>query len=274
MLALNNAYLGAERRSKSEMELVPYADTDIKRLSVPSMERSWQVLLPRYSPPFYCRPAEEFPTDAAKHVEVATEQNVTELRRLWRSRQAMDSGKGWMLSAAGYPLNPHGRRGIAGRGCHPRFGANKRCYYIILTGTTRAECKVLLDSQHNLPNEPHPESSSKDEHLASLLRTIGLPESDAQVFSMRRLDSSIIDSSETVPATDTSPAHIARLAIEHDIDTDHAWTEHDLWAISLRNRKVLQSAIGYSWYSIGSAMSLSKVHTDLLNKTLRVYGID
>ncbi|PIO72072.1 hypothetical protein TELCIR_06004 [Teladorsagia circumcincta] len=199
------------------------------------MERSWQVLLPRYSPPFYCRPAEEFPTDTAKHVEVATEQNVTELRRLWRSRQAMDSGKGWMLSAAGYPLNPHGRRGIAGRGCHPRFGANKRCYYIILTGTTRAECKV---------------------------------------FSMRRLDSSIIDSSETVPATDTSPAHIARLAIEHDIDTDHAWTEHDLWAISLRNRKVLQSAIGYSWYSIGSAMSLSKVHTDLLNKTLRVYGIE
>ncbi|PIO67797.1 hypothetical protein TELCIR_10446 [Teladorsagia circumcincta] len=111
-----------------QMELIPYADTDIKRLSVPSMERSWQVLLPRYSPPFYCRPAEEFPTDTAKHVEVATEQ----------------------------------------------------------------------------------------------------------VFSMRRLDSSIIDSSETVPATDTSPAHIARLAIEHDIDTDHAWTEHDLWAISLR----------------------------------------
>uniref|UniRef100_A0A0N4VSV6 RICTOR_N domain-containing protein n=1 Tax=Haemonchus placei TaxID=6290 RepID=A0A0N4VSV6_HAEPC len=189
-----------------------------------------QVLLPRYSPPFYCRPAEEFPTDIAKHVEVATEQNVSELRRLWRSRQAMDSGKGWMLSAAGYPLNPHGRRGIAGRGCHPRFGANKRCYYIILTGTTRAHCKVLLDTQNNLPNEPHPESSSKDEHLATLLRTIGLPESDAQVFSMRRLDSSIIDSSETVPPTDTSPAHIARLAIEHDIDTDHAWTEHDLWA--------------------------------------------
>nr|CDJ89801.1 CRE-CED-11 protein [Haemonchus contortus] len=274
MLALNNAYLGGERRSKSEMELVPYAGTEIRRLSVPAQERSWQVLLPRYSPPFYCRPAEEFPTDIAKHVEVATEQNVSELRRLWRSRQAMDSGKGWMLSAAGYPLNPHGRRGIAGRGCHPRFGANKRCYYIILTGTTRAHCKVLLDTQNNLPNEPHPESSSKDEHLASLLRTIGLPESDAQVFSMRRLDSSIIDSSETVPPTDTSPAHIARLAIEHDIDTDHAWTEHDLWAISLRDRKVLDSAIGYNWHSIDSAILLSSVHTDLLNKTLRVYGIE
>ncbi|KIH44807.1 hypothetical protein ANCDUO_25164 [Ancylostoma duodenale] len=94
--------------------------------------------------------------------------------------------------------------------------------------------QLLLDAENNLPNEPHPESGSKDEHLASLLRTIGLPESDAQVFSMRRLDSSIVDSSELVPTTDTSPAHIARLAIEHDIDTDHAWTEHDLWAISLR----------------------------------------
>ncbi|VDO61095.1 unnamed protein product [Heligmosomoides polygyrus] len=233
----------------------------------------FQVLLPRYSPPFYCRPAEDFPADTAKHVEVATEQNVTELRRMWRARQAHDSGKGWMLSAAGYPLNPHGRRGIAGRGCHPRFGANKRCYYIILTGTTRAECKVLLDSHHNLPNEPHPEGGSKDEHLASLLRTIGLPESDAQVFSMRRLDSSIIDSSEAVPTTDTSPAHIAKLAIEHDIDTDHAWTEHDLWAISLRNRRVLQSIIGYSWHPLNTPTTLSGVHAGLLNKTLRVYGI-
>lgn len=39
-------------------------------------------------------------------------QNVAELRRIWRTRQAMDSCKGWMLSAAGYPLNPHGRRGM------------------------------------------------------------------------------------------------------------------------------------------------------------------
>ncbi|RCN43879.1 hypothetical protein ANCCAN_10151 [Ancylostoma caninum] len=185
----------------------------------------------------------------------------------------MDSCKGWMLSAAGYPLNPHGRRGIAGRGCHPRFGANKRCYYIILIGTSRADCKLLLDAQHNLPNEPHPESGSKDEHLASLLRTIGLPESDAQVFSMRRLDSSIVDSSELVPTTDTSPAHIARLAIEHDIDTDHAWTEHDLWAISLRNRRVVHSIIGYFWHPLSSRTSLPATHEEMLNKTLRVYGI-
>ncbi|KAK6744618.1 hypothetical protein RB195_011381 [Necator americanus] len=270
MLALNNAYSARERRNKHEMELVPYADTEMKRLAVPSDERSWQILLPRYSPPFYCRPVEEFPADAAKHVEVATEQNVRELRRLWRSRQAMDSGRGWMLSAAGYPLNPHGRRGIAGRGCHPRFGANKRCYYIILVGTTNEDCKILLDSQHNLPNEPHPESNSKDEHLASLLKTIGLPESDAQVFSMRRLDSSIVDPTETVPTTDTSPAHIARFAVEHDIDTDHAWTEHDLWAISLRNRRVLETIMGYFWHPVTSPMSLPATHTEMLNKTLRV----
>ncbi|KAK6029019.1 hypothetical protein OSTOST_04879, partial [Ostertagia ostertagi] len=73
MLALNNAYLGAERRSKSEMDWYIPVHRILISLSVPSMERSWQVLLPRYSPPFYCRPAEEFPTDAAKHVEVATE---------------------------------------------------------------------------------------------------------------------------------------------------------------------------------------------------------
>ncbi|EYC40953.1 hypothetical protein Y032_0588g358 [Ancylostoma ceylanicum] len=273
MLALHNTYSAGERRHRLEVDFVQYADTDVKRLAVPPAERPWQILLPRYSPPFYCRPAEEFPADTAKHVEVATEQNVTELRRIWRTRQAMDSCKGWMLSAAGYPLNPHGRRGIAGRGCHPRFGANKRCYYIILTGTSKADCKLLLDAHHNLPNEPHPESGSKDEHLASLLRTIGLPESDAQVFSMRRLDSSIVDSSELVPTTDTSPAHIARLAIEHDIDTDHAWTEHDLWAISLRNRRVLHSIIGYFWHPLSSPTSLSATHEEMLNKTLRVYGI-
>ncbi|WKY02952.1 hypothetical protein Q1695_016335 [Nippostrongylus brasiliensis] len=250
MLTLNSTYTGSERRKKSE------------------------ILIPRYSPPFYCRPAEEFSADVAKHVEVATEQNVAELRRIWRSRQALDGGKGWRLSACGYPLNPHGRRGIAGRGCHPRFGANKRCYYIILTGTTKAECKLLLDSSHSLPNEPHPESGSKDEHLASLLRTVGLPESDAQLFSMRRLDSSVIDSCETVPPTDTSPVHIDRLAVEHDIDTDHAWTEHDIWAISLRKRIVLQAMIGYRWHPLSSSTSLLlNVHAELLNKTLRVYGI-
>ncbi|VDL74209.1 unnamed protein product [Nippostrongylus brasiliensis] len=274
MLTLNSTYTGSERRKKSEMELVPYAETDVKRLAVPSSERPWQILIPRYSPPFYCRPAEEFSADVAKHVEVATEQNVAELRRIWRSRQALDGGKGWRLSACGYPLNPHGRRGIAGRGCHPRFGANKRCYYIILTGTTKAECKLLLDSSHSLPNEPHPESGSKDEHLASLLRTVGLPESDAQLFSMRRLDSSVIDSCETVPPTDTSPVHIDRLAVEHDIDTDHAWTEHDIWAISLRKRIVLQAMIGYRWHPLSSSTSLLlNVHAELLNKTLRVYGI-
>ncbi|KHJ91906.1 hypothetical protein OESDEN_08214 [Oesophagostomum dentatum] len=292
MLALSNSYAASGSRSRYEVQFVQYADTEIKRLAVAPAERPWQVLLPRYAPTFYCRPAEEFSADAAKHVEVATEQNVTELRRMWRARQAMETGKGWMLSAAGYPLNPHGRRGaytnseanpnvfynslltgIAGRGCHPRFGANIRCYYIILIGTKKSDCKLLLDSQHNLPNEPHPESGSKDEHLASLLRTVGLPESDAQVFSMRRLDSSIVDSSETVPSTDTSPAHIARFAIEHDIDTDHAWTEHDLWAISLRNRKVLNTVIGYFWHPLSSPTSLSATHTEMLNKTLRVYGI-
>ncbi|CAJ0597210.1 unnamed protein product [Cylicocyclus nassatus] len=273
MLALNNSYAASERRSKYEVHLVQYADTEMKRLAVPPAERPWNILLPRYAPPFYCRPAEEFPADSAKHVEIATEQNVAELRRLWRSRQATDPGKGWMLSAAGYPLNPHGRRGIAGRGCHPRFGANIRCYYIILTGTSKSDCKILLDAHHNLPNEPHPESGSRDEHLASLLRTIGLPESDAQVFSMRRLDSSIIDSTEKVPTTDTSPTHIARLAVEHGIDTDHAWTEHDLWAISLRNRRVLTTTMGYFWHPISSPLSLSTTHTEMLNKTLRVYEI-
>ncbi|KAE9420030.1 hypothetical protein Angca_005665, partial [Angiostrongylus cantonensis] len=251
MVAINSSYSASQHRNKSEMELVQYADTEVKRLAVPQLMRSWEILLPHYSPPFYCRPVEEFSSDLTSHVEVATEQNMAELRRIWRARQALDSGRGWMLSAAGYPLNPHGRRGIAGRGSHPRFGSNKQCYYIILTGTTRSQCKLLLDSHHNLPSYNHPENSAKDEQLASLLRTIGVSELDAQGYSLHR-DRSIVDSSEAVPTSEASPVHIATVATEQDIDTDHAWSEHDVWAIALRNRKVLSSIVGYVWHPVNS----------------------
>uniref|UniRef100_A0A0K0DQC5 RES domain-containing protein n=1 Tax=Angiostrongylus cantonensis TaxID=6313 RepID=A0A0K0DQC5_ANGCA len=197
---------------------------------------------------------------------------MAELRRIWRARQALDSGRGWMLSAAGYPLNPHGRRGIAGRGSHPRFGSNKQCYYIILTGTTRSQCKLLLDSHHNLPSYNHPENSAKDEQLASLLRTIGVSELDAQGYSLHR-DRSIVDSSEAVPTSEASPVHIATVATEQDIDTDHAWSEHDVWAIALRNRKVLSSIVGYVWHPVNSTIALSTIHQEMITKTLKVYDI-
>ena len=103
-------------------------------------------------------------------------QNVGELKRIWRSRQANDvtsnSEKCWRLSAAGFPLNPNGRTGMAGRGNHPRFGANRRCYYIVLSGGVEGQCQVLVDSQKNVPNEWHLENSSKDEHLTSILNYI------------------------------------------------------------------------------------------------------
>ncbi|VDM59274.1 unnamed protein product [Angiostrongylus costaricensis] len=187
MVAVNSSYSASQRRNKSEMELVQYADTEMKRLAVPQPMRSWEILLPRYSPPFYCRPVEEFSSDLTNHVEVATEQNMEELRRIWRARQALDSGRDWVLSAAGYPLNPHGRRG-----------------------------------------------SAKDEQLASLLRTIGVSELDALGYSRHR-ERSIADSSGVVPTSEASPVHIATVATEQDIDTDHAWTEHDVWAIALRS---------------------------------------
>ncbi|KAJ1370019.1 hypothetical protein KIN20_031652 [Parelaphostrongylus tenuis] len=273
MIAISSFNSPSEHRTKSEIKLVQYADTEVKRLDVPQAMRSWEILLPRYSPPFYCRPVEEFSSDIANHVEVATEQNMAELRRTWRTRQVADCGSSWILSAAGYPLNPHGRRGIAGRGAHPRFGSNIKCYYIILTGTTRSQCKLLLDSHHNLPTDSQPEKSVRDEHLESLLRTIGLSESDVQGFSTRRPERFIVDSSETVSTSETSPVHIATMAIEYDIDTDHAWTEHDVWAIALRNRKVMSSIVGYIWHPINAPITLSTIHQEMITKTLKIYNI-
>ncbi|KJH50729.1 hypothetical protein DICVIV_03075 [Dictyocaulus viviparus] len=315
ILLLSSSYSATGHHSKCKMDFVPYADTDVKRLAVAPSERSWEILLPRYSPPFYCRPVEDFSSENAKYVEIATGQNVAELRHIWRTRQALDSGRDWLLSAAGYPLNPRGRRGmsfdsligiisassilivfilgIAGRGSHPRFGANKRCYYIILIGTVRSQCEVcwlktsrssyddfilvLLDTNHNLPNNYHYENGTKDEYLASLLRTIGVAESDAQVklklFSTRQPRCSFVDSSDSVATTDTNPLHIATLTVEQDIDTDHAWTEQDLWAIVLKNRKVLSSIVGYSWHSVNSLTSLSTIHQETVLKVLKAYDI-
>uniref|UniRef100_A0A0K0DQP3 SBF2 domain-containing protein n=1 Tax=Angiostrongylus cantonensis TaxID=6313 RepID=A0A0K0DQP3_ANGCA len=43
MVAINSSYSASQHRNKSEMELVQYADTEVKRLAVPQLMRSWEV---------------------------------------------------------------------------------------------------------------------------------------------------------------------------------------------------------------------------------------
>uniref|UniRef100_A0A1I7X847 Spatacsin_C domain-containing protein n=1 Tax=Heterorhabditis bacteriophora TaxID=37862 RepID=A0A1I7X847_HETBA len=287
MLMLNMTYdnCGKQKSSmvssftftnNSTIEFIPYNDSSISRLSILSSERSWNVLIPWYSPPFYCKPAEEFPTEMSKHVEVATKQNIYELCRVWRIRQAQETtaGSGWMLSAAGYPLNPFGRRGVSFT-----FQEDNATIHAIRSTKTWLEDNdvdtlILLDSNNSLPNESRPGSGSKDEHLASILKNIGLTDGDAQLLSMCRPDRCIIPSSESVSPSDTGPTHIALLAIEHETDTDNAWTEQDVWALALMNRRVLSTITGYFWSDVNALPLLfQENHSELINKALRIFDI-
>uniref|UniRef100_A0A8R1EDE1 Protein transport protein sec16 n=1 Tax=Caenorhabditis japonica TaxID=281687 RepID=A0A8R1EDE1_CAEJA len=280
MMTLRDSYEKSGSRKASEAHfLEQYPESGgIMKINVKSMSKPWSVLVPRYNPPFYCKPAEDFPSDVQKYIDVATEQNVGELKRIWRSRQANDvisnSGKCWKLSAAGFPLNPNGRTGMAGRGNHPRFGANRRCFYIVLSGGVQSTCQVLVDSHKSVPNEWHLENSSKDEHLTSILKMIGISDSDAHMFSMRRLDTSIVTADKRIPSNDTSPARLASQVAENENDTDNAWTEHDVWAISLRERRILPTIIGYSWLPTSAIRgTLPTWQADLVFRAKTNYGL-
>ncbi|KAF1761105.1 hypothetical protein GCK72_009359 [Caenorhabditis remanei] len=279
MMTLRDSYEKSGTRKASELQFFEkYPESSIMKISVNLVSKPWAVLVPRYNPPFYCKPSEDFTGDVQKYVDVATEQNVGELKRIWRSRQANDvtsnSEKCWRLSAAGFPLNPNGRTGMAGRGNHPRFGANRRCYYIVLSGGVEGQCQVLVDSQKNVPNEWHLENSSKDEHLTSILKMIGVSDSDAHMFSMRRLDSTIVTADKRIPSNDTSPAHLASEVAENENDTDNAWTEHDVWAISLRERRILTSIIGYSWLPTSAIRgTILPWQADLVFRAKTIYGL-
>ncbi|CAI2348476.1 unnamed protein product [Caenorhabditis sp. 36 PRJEB53466] len=279
MMTLRGSYEKSGLTKASELQFFEkYPESQVMKISVNLIAKPWSVLVPRYNPPFYCKPTDDFPSEVQKYVDVATEQNVGELKRIWRGRQANDvtsnSGKCWKLSAAGFPLNPNGRTGMAGRGNHPRFGANRRCFYVVLSGGVQSTCQVLIDSQKHIPNEWHLENSSKDEHLTSILKMIGISDSDAHMFSMRRLDSSIVTADKRIPSNDTSPAHLASEVAENENDTDNAWTEHDVWAISLRERRILSSIIGYSWLPTNAVRgAVLPWQADLVFRAKTIYGL-
>ncbi|CAI5446152.1 unnamed protein product [Caenorhabditis angaria] len=233
--------------------------------------KSWDKPIGRYDPPFYCKPAEEFPITIQKFVDIVSEQNLSELKRLWREKQANQMGGAWRLTAAGFPMNPNGRMGICGRGNNPKFGPNRRSYYIIFSG--EKHCRILVNDNFSLPNEYHLENSSKDEHLTSILKMCGISDSDAQMFSMRRLDNSIISESHRIPANDTSPAHLASYTFESEDDTDNSWTHFDIWAISLRDRKVLENIIGFEWIEESKA-KIPKWQKEYSRKAKIIYGLN
>ncbi|CAI4229077.1 unnamed protein product [Auanema sp. JU1783] len=268
MISLTNAYNKKTRISKIEVEKVKYADGDIRKINVSYDQRDWTVLLPNYFPPFFCRAVEDFPAELARYVENATEQNVCDLRRSWRTRQVQDQSRAWLFSSAGFPLNPNGRRGIAGRGNHMKFGCNRHSFYIIIVGLNRKEAKILLDGQGKLPNEPHPDVNLRDENLAGLLRLIGVSEHDVQTMSVCRQETPHLNETASLTTSDNGPVRISSQVVEKENDTDNAWTEYETWAVILRNKKVVNSLIGYKWESISNSYL---PNMDMINRALEIF---
>ncbi|CAJ0580907.1 unnamed protein product, partial [Mesorhabditis spiculigera] len=220
-----------------------YEGSAIYRLVLPESLKNWDILFPSYSPPFYNKPAEEFIFDLQKWVEVTTRQYTTELRRVWRSKQLNDPKI--RLSSLGFPLNPAGRTGISGRGQHVRFGPNPLVYYVVFRGA-KGEAQVLLQNG-KLPHEWRFETGIRDEKLTSILIQVGINDSDAQMLSTRRFDNGL-----STPS-DTGPNMIQNGIAPSTIDTDHAWTEHDVWALSLRSRRISPTtALGMEWVPINT----------------------
>ncbi|CAJ0941527.1 unnamed protein product, partial [Mesorhabditis belari] len=203
---------------------VQYESSSFQRLVLPENLKNWDTLFPSYNPPFYNKPTEEFAIFLQKYVEVPTRQYTAEMRRLWRSKQLNDSRI--RLSAHGFPLNPSGRTGITGRGTHARFGPNAMTFYIIFHGN-RGESRCLLENGA-LPHDWRYDCGARDDRLRALLVQIGINEGDAQVLSTRRIDPGL-----STPS-DTGPNSIYSALVSSASDTDNAWTEYDVWAVSLR----------------------------------------
>lgn len=75
MMTLRDSYEKSGTRKASELQFFEkYPESQIMKISVSLVTKPWAVLVPRYNPPFYCKPLEDFPSDVQKYVDVATEQ--------------------------------------------------------------------------------------------------------------------------------------------------------------------------------------------------------
>uniref|UniRef100_F1KZS2 Protein ced-11 n=1 Tax=Ascaris suum TaxID=6253 RepID=F1KZS2_ASCSU len=237
----------------------------INKLSVETRYMPWNVLIGDYCPPFYCKPVEEFDPELQKHVDCFTAQNANDLRRQWRQRQQADllsafSVSRLVVSPAGLPLNPSGRKGVAGRGDHFKFGPNYRGVYVILHGKGVEDRKILLENKA-LPKRWRFEYGRHDEALETILRSLLHNDSDITILSSQ--------CQLGVGESDSGVAHVLRRHHDDARDTDNSWTEVDVWAVHLGTRLLDRhcSADSFSW-NLEKACALSAEEREFVSASL------
>ncbi|KHN72908.1 Protein ced-11 [Toxocara canis] len=242
-------------------------EAHINKLSVQSRYMPWNVLIADYCPPFYCKSIDEFPSELQKHVDCFTAQNANDVRRQWRQRQQTDLLNTFnisriVVSPAGLPLNPCGRKGIAGRGDHFKFGPNYYGVFVILHGGKNEELKVLLENKA-LPIRWRFECGRHDEALEMILRNVLRTDSDIAILSSQ--------CQLNVGESDSGVAHVLRRHRDDPRDTDNSWTEVDVWAIHLGTRflDMHESAGVYSWHLEKSCV-LSAQERDFVSASLKL----
>ncbi|VDM38260.1 unnamed protein product [Toxocara canis] len=242
-------------------------EAHINKLSVQSRYMPWNVLIADYCPPFYCKSIDEFPSELQKHVDCFTAQNANDVRRQWRQRQQTDLLNTFnisriVVSPAGLPLNPCGRKGIAGRGDHFKFGPNYYGVFVILHGGKNEELKVLLENKA-LPTRWRFECGRHDEALEMILRNVLRTDSDIAILSSQ--------CQLNVGESDSGVAHVLRRHRDDPRDTDNSWTEVDVWAIHLGTRflDMHESAGVYSWHLEKSCV-LSAQERDFVSASLKL----
>ncbi|VDK46643.1 unnamed protein product [Anisakis simplex] len=242
-------------------------EANIKKLSVEDQYKSWNVLIADYCPPFYCKPVEQFPAEQQKFVDCFTPQTAGDIRKQWRQRQQTDLLHSFhmphiTLSPSGLPLNPFGRKGIAGRGDHCRFGPNYYGVFVILYGNDNQQLKILLENK-TLPARWRFECGHRDESLELILTDILKNESDITILSSQ--------CQLNVGESDSGVAHVLRRQRDDSRDTDNSWTVVDVWGVHLGTRPLdsRRTVPSYSWH-LENSCSLSAQEREFVNASLKL----
>uniref|UniRef100_A0A914X8X5 TRPM-like domain-containing protein n=1 Tax=Plectus sambesii TaxID=2011161 RepID=A0A914X8X5_9BILA len=262
-----------------------YPDSSVKSLQVNSRAATWSVLLPHYNPPVHSKPSESFASDIQKFVDPsADDSGLLEIKRLWRQRQALGddfggtdggarfkSSRPLVVSCGGLPLNPSGRKGIAGRGNLARFGPNNITYYVILTGRS-GNVDVVLD-RRTLPHRSRYDGGRYDEHLAEILKAIG--QSDLLSQSMA---STAFDRNLPVGASDGRVGHVAAEPIPSPEETDNAWLEIDVWAFLVEKLGGSVHDTNLTWSSCSGdrlkSLQLSTKEQNYISNAMKLFALN
>lgn len=98
----------------------------------------------------------------------------------------------------------------------------------------------------SLPSEYRLDQGSRDEILISLLKLVGIPETEATVICIR----------DESGQGEFSPVRVLSRLSPCEDDTDNAWREEEVWRVPLRTRMETSEMIGYSWISLDTASNV------------------